>query len=741
MKRLWIIFLIAFCAITQTAFAEGNPATVRIGYYENEIFQEGAEDGVVKKGYAYEYYRKLSEFTGWKYEYVYGSYGDLYKMLLNGEIDLLAGLAKTPERTGIIGYPDSAMGSETYSILKHSTDESITTDPSTLDGKRIGILDGAMVSALNSFLDEYDIEANIIIYNDYQEVLDAFDTASVDVIAAEGNGTYGRRHAEHLFSFGSTDYYLCVSAQRPDLLDELNKAQRQLTSEDPTYIASLRGKYYPSTISSRAFSDEEKAWLKTHLSLKVGCLTHYLPYSDVNADGSMTGLVTDLLPLMFEDMEIQGIDISYVPYEDYGAMVDDVENGTIDVAFPVGGGVFFSEETGILPSNAVISSRTVMVSRDSVSVDSVKSFAVNEKNRMQYYYVKANFPEAEIIYFPSIDACLEAVRDGRAQCTTLNELRAGSILKNRKFRELSMKPLLHSEDRAFGVRVGNKGLLKLLNRGLNIVGKERPEKIANQYVDKLFSYTLFDIMMDNQWLFVLIIGALAALVTLFFARKSKRERERMLHVVTSLADAIDAKDAYTNGHSRRVAEYSKEIARRAGYDERAQNDIYMLGLLHDVGKIGVPDAVINKTGRLTDEEFAMIKKHPEVGGRILKNIREMPTLSAGARWHHERYDGKGYPDGLSGAAIPEEARIIAVADSYDAMSSNRSYRKTLPQATIRAEIEKGRGTQFDPQFADVMLSMIDEDKNYSMRDKTKHSHQEDIQKKVENISPDGACDK
>ncbi|MCR4780634.1 MAG: response regulator [Ruminiclostridium sp.] len=200
-------------------------------------------------------------------------------------------------------------------------------------------------------------------------------------------------------------------------------------------------------------------------------------------------------------------------------------------------------------------------------------------------------------------------------------------------------------------------------------------------------------------------------------KKTLANRELFLHVVKSLADAIDAKDTYTNGHSGRVAEYSREIAMRAGYTEQAQDNIYMIGLLHDVGKIGVPDAVINKPARLTDEEFELIKTHPVKGARILENIKEMPKLSVGARWHHERYGGGGYPDGLSGEDIPEEARIIAVADAYDAMTSRRSYRDVLPQEKVRAEIEKGRGTQFDPRFADIMLNMIDEDVGYDMKEK------------------------
>ncbi len=199
-------------------------------------------------------------------------------------------------------------------------------------------------------------------------------------------------------------------------------------------------------------------------------------------------------------------------------------------------------------------------------------------------------------------------------------------------------------------------------------------------------------------------------------RKTKEVEGLSLHVVHTLADAIDAKDAYTKGHSGRVAEYSKEIARRAGFPIAYQEEIYMMGLLHDVGKIGVPDAVINKPGKLTDEEFEKIKTHPGRGAKILENIEEMPQLAIGARWHHERFDGREYPDGLAGLDIPEEARIIAVADAYDAMTSNRSYRGLIPQDEVIQELEKGSGTQFDPQFAAIMFEIIKEDVDYRLHE-------------------------
>ena len=200
-------------------------------------------------------------------------------------------------------------------------------------------------------------------------------------------------------------------------------------------------------------------------------------------------------------------------------------------------------------------------------------------------------------------------------------------------------------------------------------------------------------------------------------RKTKENERLSLRVVQTLAEAIDAKDRYTNGHSTRVAEYAREIARRYGYTVKQQDDIYMMGLLHDVGIIDIPEPIINKPGKLTAEEYEQIKKHSRAGAGILRKIEGMPKLVEGARWHHERYDGTGYPDGLAGESIPEEARIIAVADAYDAMSSRRSYRDILPQEKVKEEITNGRGSQFDPGFADIMLAMIEEDPEYRNRAK------------------------
>lgn len=202
------------------------------------------------------------------------------------------------------------------------------------------------------------------------------------------------------------------------------------------------------------------------------------------------------------------------------------------------------------------------------------------------------------------------------------------------------------------------------------------------------------------------------------AEDRRRQVEKLSEeVMKTLANTIDAKDKYTNGHSIRVATYSQEIAKRCGKSKSEQKLIFHMGLLHDIGKIGIPDHIINKDSRLTDDEYNAIRQHPGIGSDILKTIEEIPDIMIGARWHHERYDGKGYPDGLKGEEIPEYARIIGVADAYDAMTSKRSYREILGQDIVRSEIVKGKGTQFDPKFAEVMIQMIDEDIRYTMREK------------------------
>lgn len=250
------------------------------------------------------------------------------------------------------------------------------------------------------------------------------------------------------------------------------------------------------------------------------------------------------------------------------------------------------------------------------------------------------------------------------------------------------------------------------------------------YVTMIISNTklyhdIRNILVHNIILCILVFALVASFCTAAFRKirlhvrkveESQKKLEKMNEkMVVTIAKTIDARDRYTNGHSQRVAKYALELSKRMGKTEAERREIYYAALLHDVGKIHVPDAIINKPSKLSDEEFSYIKLHPISGYYILKDIDEMALIAQGSRWHHEKYAGNGYPNGFAGRDIPEVARIIGIADAYDAMTSNRSYRKIMPQNQVRAEIEKGKGTQFDPEIADIMLRMIDEDAGYQMK--------------------------
>lgn len=250
--------------------------------------------------------------------------------------------------------------------------------------------------------------------------------------------------------------------------------------------------------------------------------------------------------------------------------------------------------------------------------------------------------------------------------------------------------------------------LSLLN---SLTGKTERSVTINIIKDRAFY--------ETTWfrIAVVLLAALmtAGIVFIYYRRKTRKllqkqeYNKRLINEMTfAFAKCVDVKDAYTNGHSFRVAKYTAMFAERLGKSKEEVDKIYNIALLHDIGKISIPLNILNKPGRLTDEEFAVMKTHSVKGYEILQNITIEPDLALGAEYHHERIDGKGYPSGLKGDNIPEVARIIAVADTFDAMYSTRPYRKRLPLEKIIAEITRCSGTQLDPRVVKVFLELAEE---------------------------------
>ncbi len=222
---------------------------------------------------------------------------------------------------------------------------------------------------------------------------------------------------------------------------------------------------------------------------------------------------------------------------------------------------------------------------------------------------------------------------------------------------------------------------------------------------------------DCLWVALIFVFVMSCTVFCFLYIRTKiKELERKQRVYKSIvnesletfAHAIDAKDEDTNGHSVRVAAYSREIAKRMGFSEEEQEQIYYMAMLHDIGKIGIPDSILKKPGKLTEDEMEIIRSHPSIGGEILKDFTAIEGISDGARYHHERYDGNGYNEGLKGEEIPLFARIICVADCYDTMSSKRVYKNNHDKEYILKELKECSGKHFDPEIVPYMIQMIED---------------------------------
>jgi len=204
-----------------------------------------------------------------------------------------------------------------------------------------------------------------------------------------------------------------------------------------------------------------------------------------------------------------------------------------------------------------------------------------------------------------------------------------------------------------------------------------------------------------------LVEAAAGFFSLFHqnAYRFAEQRQQFIGTLNALSAAVDAKDPYTFGHSERVALLASQLAAKVGFKPAEVEGVRVAGMLHDIGKIGVPEAVLRKPGKLDDEEFALIKQHPEIGYHILRDLPSLKFHLPGVLHHHERWDGRGYPHKLSGEQIPLIARIMALADTFDAMSSNRAYRKALERDHVLAEIRRSAGVQFDPALVEPFVTM------------------------------------
>ncbi len=445
-------------------FAKGEKA-VRVGYYYDERFLTGLDDEEYKEGFGYEYLQKVSYFTRWHYDYVYGTFNELFEKLKSGKIDLLAGVMDKKERRSQILYSDYVMASE-----------------------------------------------------------------------------------------GGLDYYVCAAKSRPDLIQELNSALEEIYKENPFFTDDLYRKYLRIVKLHSPELYESDEFVSNLTKIKIGYFNNYLPFSLKDNFGNATGAIVDIANAVFENLGLLNkIQLEYTGFDDYAELLQAVNDGIIDVAFPVINNSWFAEHNNLYLSKVLLNSGMNLAYIDSYSEDLTKSIAVNRNNRIQFFYATRHWPEAEIVLCDSIDDCLMAVLEGTASSTLINALRSGTILKNRIYNDILFQPLLESEEFCFAVNNGNTELLALLNRGISLLDKDFGFNVAYNYTDSLYKYTFIDFLGDNISAVLVAAIILVWLVALFFVVRQHRlkmqtlkDKKVQFQLKTALTNANVANKAKTD---------------------------------------------------------------------------------------------------------------------------------------------------------------------------------------------------
>ena len=479
---------------------ESEEKIVKVGYYENENFQEGASEGAVKSGYAYEYYQKLSTYNGWRYEYVYGSWSEIYDAFVKGDIDLLAGLGYAEERLEVMNYPNYPMGYESYYLFIRGDDSEITMDPSTLNGKKIGTISGLLEKSIREWVENNNVDAEVIVYDDVKDRDQALVNREIDAFIGEGASVGSKENIISLFKIKNVDMYVCVAKDRTDLLQDLNMAQEYIDSREPYYINDLSKKYFSQNAISLQVSAEEDKWLETHdYTITIGYIDDLLPYCGIDNNGNATGIMVDVINEAFSNIKSKKpVHFEYRPYHNTDEMIQAIHSHEIEILFPISDDIYFMEQNDLYHSVDVITSAMNLVYMGDAAEAEQGIIAINKNNQIQYNYVANYLPDNEIMYFDTVDKCLNAVVEGKASGAILSGIRASVLLRDNYYSDLSYMELPHETVKCFGVSKAHKGILPLLNQALNSMEDNSAANYTLKYAEYSEDYSIAEFIRRHK---------------------------------------------------------------------------------------------------------------------------------------------------------------------------------------------------------------------------------------------------
>ncbi|MDO4493856.1 MAG: transporter substrate-binding domain-containing protein, partial [Clostridia bacterium] len=543
---LFFALLLLLCALPWGAMAEAAPKTVRVGYYEDHNFQAGAGEDLVKSGYSFEYLQRLAVYTGWTYEYVYGDFGTLYDALLEGEVDLLTGLAYKEDRADLISYPKLAMGNTLYSFLKQVGRTDITSDPASLAGKKIAVLAGVMENVVRQYLAEYGVTAELVLFGDMNLRDEALIAGEVDAALVEVSATGVMEGIESFAEAGANDYFACIAKNRPDLLEELDAGQAELFRANPNLKTELYDKWFRHNAQSAALTANDKEWIAAHPEFRLGYYKSYLPYSGQDASGNVTGVVKDIVTELLTQLDITEVTPVYTGFDTTDDLLRALKAGEVDAVFPAFSEYWVAETAGYTPTEPVISTYYNLVYRGSYPDLSTGTLAMRRSNGLVRMFARLKFPTAKIVYYHTLEECLDAVVSGAADATLLSGLRtAGYMLLKTEYQQLRVSQIPGNMALGFGLRRDDHAGLEFFNHGIGLIDADFALTKTYDYQEKIGLSTA-EFLRRNPWVLggpILVVGLMLLVLALREVQQSRkhlREEARHSHALEEKLAEISA---------------------------------------------------------------------------------------------------------------------------------------------------------------------------------------------------------
>lgn len=474
-------------------------------------------------------------------------------------------------------------------------------------------------------------------------------------------------------------------------------------------------------------TETEKTFIKEHPVITLAPDPNFAPVEFFDEKGNFKGIVSDYIKYINKNTDLN---IQIVRYDTWEDIINVIAVKEVDML----GGVSKSPRRNefLLFSKSYMDIPNVLVSSNDhidITDETLPNFSIGvTKGSANHDLLKKYYPETNIILVENIQEGLEKVALGQLDLFSGSLGQITYYIDYYKYTNLNViKEMEYSYPIHFAVRKDYEPLINILNKILITIPKETEETIQNKWIglDPTRYFITKDFFLKLILTFIVILGISFLVIKVLKYEVNRRTREinelntqlkdtlsdsrKMSHeIALSMINLVEIHDHYTKGHSQNVANYTKSVGEKLGLKAKALDQAYYSALLHDLGKALIPHGIISKKGQLTDEEYEEIKKHPFFGHKVLKNMESFEAIAKNILFHHERFDGKGYPKGIEREEIPIVSRIIAVTDAYDAMTTNRSYRKKMSRKEALVELRNNAGTQFDPVVVDIFVSIVDE---------------------------------